>query len=106
MTSGADDSYPGDRLSAIIGGGRGRDGTIWASPHTYSGYNTTPFLVLPKNPTSTAGGCDRRLPSTSHNVMVVCLADGSVRAVSQGVSPHTWWSAITPSGGETLGSDW
>ncbi len=36
----------------------------------------------------------------------VGLGDGSVRFVSQGVSPNTWWSALTPAGGETLGSDW
>jgi prepilin-type N-terminal cleavage/methylation domain-containing protein len=36
----------------------------------------------------------------------VALGDGSVRFVSQGVSPNTWWFALTPNGGETLGSDW
>jgi prepilin-type N-terminal cleavage/methylation domain-containing protein len=34
------------------------------------------------------------------------LGDGSVRFVSQGVSPQTWWSAQTPAGNEVLGSDW
>jgi prepilin-type N-terminal cleavage/methylation domain-containing protein len=36
----------------------------------------------------------------------VGLGDGSVRFVSQGISGRTWWSAMTPSGGEVLGSDW
>lgn len=38
--------------------------------------------------------------------MVVGLADGSVRNVSQGMSAITWTRACTPNGGETLGSDW
>jgi prepilin-type N-terminal cleavage/methylation domain-containing protein/prepilin-type processing-associated H-X9-DG protein len=36
----------------------------------------------------------------------VTLGDGSVRFVSQGLSGTTWWSAMTPSGGEVLGPDW
>jgi len=36
----------------------------------------------------------------------VGLGDGSVRFVSQGVSATTWWYALTPNGGEVLGSDW
>jgi prepilin-type N-terminal cleavage/methylation domain-containing protein/prepilin-type processing-associated H-X9-DG protein len=36
----------------------------------------------------------------------VALGDGSVRFVAQGVSPNTWWAALTPAQGEVLGSDW
>jgi prepilin-type N-terminal cleavage/methylation domain-containing protein len=36
----------------------------------------------------------------------VGLADGSVRFVSQGVNPNTWWAAMTIQGGEVLPSDW
>jgi len=36
----------------------------------------------------------------------VGLGDGSVRFVNQGVGPITWWAAITPNSGDTLGSDW
>jgi prepilin-type N-terminal cleavage/methylation domain-containing protein len=42
----------------------------------------------------TTGGCQ------------VLLGDGSVRNVTPGVSVTTWNAAITPDGGETLGSDW
>jgi prepilin-type N-terminal cleavage/methylation domain-containing protein len=34
------------------------------------------------------------------------LGDGSVRFVAQSISPNTWWYALTPAGGEVLGSDW
>ncbi len=50
--------------------------------------------------------CDPRLASTGHAAMQVGMADGSVRGVSSGVSGNTWWAAVTPNGGETLGSDW
>jgi prepilin-type processing-associated H-X9-DG protein len=36
----------------------------------------------------------------------VALGDGSVRFVGLGVSNATWWAALTPAGGETLGKDW
>jgi hypothetical protein len=38
--------------------------------------------------------------------MQVGMADGSVRGVNSGVSGNTWWAALTPNGGETLGPDW
>jgi prepilin-type N-terminal cleavage/methylation domain-containing protein/prepilin-type processing-associated H-X9-DG protein len=47
------------------------------------------------------------LPSTGHTGgIMVGMADGSVRLVSQGVSPATWWYAVTPNSGDLLGSDW
>jgi prepilin-type N-terminal cleavage/methylation domain-containing protein len=36
----------------------------------------------------------------------VGLGDGSVRFLNTGVSPATWWAAVTPRGGEVLPSDW
>jgi prepilin-type N-terminal cleavage/methylation domain-containing protein len=36
----------------------------------------------------------------------VLLGDGSARMVGTGISKTTWDAAITPSGGEVLGSDW
>jgi prepilin-type N-terminal cleavage/methylation domain-containing protein len=99
---GNDDSYPGDRLSAVFGGGIGQDKVAWLQGVS------SKFQVQPKNPTAKApdGKCDRRLASTPHTVMNVCLGDGSVRAVSDGISPATWAAALTPAGGEVLGSDW
>jgi hypothetical protein len=34
------------------------------------------------------------------------MADGSVRLASPSISLRTWNAALTPAGGETLGSDW
>jgi prepilin-type N-terminal cleavage/methylation domain-containing protein/prepilin-type processing-associated H-X9-DG protein len=36
----------------------------------------------------------------------VALGDGSVHFVAQGISGVTWWSSMTPNGGEVLGADW
>jgi prepilin-type N-terminal cleavage/methylation domain-containing protein len=56
--------------------------------------------------TGPSSQCDPRVTQTGHAAMQVGLADGSVRGVSSGVSGTTWWAAVTPSGGETLGTDW
>jgi len=51
--------------------------------------------------------CIWALPQTPHTgVIQVGLGDGSVRSVANAVSTTTWWSAVTPNGGEVLGSDW
>jgi Protein of unknown function (DUF1559) len=51
--------------------------------------------------------CDPRLASAPRSSgILVGLGDGSVRFVSAGISPTTWWSACTPDQGEVLGSDW
>jgi hypothetical protein len=100
---GGDDSYPGDRLSAVFGGGHGTGTMVWLQ-----GVNSK-FQVQPRNPlagASAGGQCDRRLASTPHPNMNVGLADGSVRTVSGAISPLTWAEALTPAGGEVLGSDW
>jgi prepilin-type N-terminal cleavage/methylation domain-containing protein len=53
------------------------------------------------------GLCDGGIPSSPHaGGIVTGLADGSVRFASGGISSATWWAALTPAGGETLGSDW
>jgi prepilin-type N-terminal cleavage/methylation domain-containing protein len=52
------------------------------------------------------GNCDPTRTSTSHDVMVAGLVDGSVRTLSASMSGTTWWAAVTPSGSEVLGADW
>jgi len=53
------------------------------------------------------GNCDPTLAATSHaGGMQVGLADATVRTLSPNLSGTTWWAAVTPRGGEVLGSDW
>jgi prepilin-type N-terminal cleavage/methylation domain-containing protein len=76
-----------------------------APPGQLGGYTQSPPFQIQPSPYST--NCDNRLPSSGHTaVMQVGLGDGSVRGVSSSVSATTWWSAVTPNGGEVLGSDW
>lgn len=60
------------------------------------------FQVRPK-----LADCDPRVAQTPHTGgMLVALFDGSVRILSAGMSPSTYWAAVTPAGGEVLGDDW
>jgi prepilin-type N-terminal cleavage/methylation domain-containing protein/prepilin-type processing-associated H-X9-DG protein len=71
------------------------------------GFPTGPAAMFQSNCRGVPSSCDGNRASTPHTGGInVALADGSVRFVSQSVSPGTWWSAMTPSGGEVLGSDW
>ena len=55
----------------------------------------------------TPSSCDGNRASTAHTtVIIVALADGSVRPVSSSIDPATWWAAMTPQGGELLSSGW
>ena len=58
----------------------------------------------------TMGGSRNRcsiLPVSPHSAGIQCaMGDGSVRFVNASVTGITWWAAITPQGGEILGSDW
>ena len=91
------DSYPGDRLSSVFGGGRGRDGVVFTF-----GANSK-FQVNPRNPlanSANGGLCDRRLASTQHTNMQVGLADGSIRGMSGSIANAVWFALLTPAGGE------
>jgi prepilin-type N-terminal cleavage/methylation domain-containing protein len=60
------------------------------------------FQVQPRD-----GSCDPTRASTPHaGGIVTGLADGSVRTLAPSMSGDTWWAAVTPRGGEVLGSDW
>jgi len=101
-TPGSDDSYPGDRLSCIFGGGTGNDFS-WLTGLAAM------FQVQPANPTDPAGKCDVRLASTSHAAMQAALADGSVRSIAPTISAQTWFAVLTPSAvpaEKPIGSDW
>src|SRR5262249_49791063 len=100
-TSGGQDSYPADRLSAVFGGGRGRDGIIWRRGAA------SKFLVQPIPFLRNPGRGARRVASPPHPAgMSAALGDGSVRFLAAGMSADTWWAACPPAGGEVLPSDW
>jgi prepilin-type N-terminal cleavage/methylation domain-containing protein len=102
ISGGSDDSFPGDRVSPVFGGGYSSDGTRW-----YVGTDSVPYIFGVPAPNTTSGPCDRGVASSPHSgVIEVAMCDGSVRGVSRSVSPQTWWFALTRNGGEVLGSNW
>ncbi len=120
-----DASIPCSDPSAL---NRGNAGNVWGRasgngsltapgttpPSTYGPYfanqlvgPTYQFQVQPIWGKSSPGMCDYRLPSSPHSGGIdVLLGDASVRFVSKGIAAATWWAALTPAGGEALGSDW
>ena len=81
----------------------GPDGTSAAGYIT--GAATRPQFAPTWN--SRTSQCDYRLASAPRSSgIMVCLGDGSIRMVTSGISGDTWWAAMTPTGGEILGSDW
>jgi prepilin-type N-terminal cleavage/methylation domain-containing protein len=65
----------------------------------------TPTVAFQVRPT--IAECDPRVPQTPYSGgLLVTLADGSVRLVGAGITPGTFWAAVTPAGGEVLGLDW
>jgi prepilin-type N-terminal cleavage/methylation domain-containing protein len=66
-----------------------------------------PKSIFQVQPTPFLGNCDPTRAATSHTGgILVGMADGSVRTLAPSLSGNTWWAAVTPSGGEVLGSDW
>jgi len=53
-----------------------------------------------------ASVCMCRAVSPHTGGLNVGMGDGSVRHLTTAVSATTWMAAVTPQGGETLGSDW
>jgi prepilin-type N-terminal cleavage/methylation domain-containing protein len=50
--------------------------------------------------------CDARVAQTPHRSgMLVALADGTVRTLAPGMAETVYWSAVTPSGNETVSLD-
>ncbi len=72
------------------------------------GFPTGAAAIFQSNCKGVPSSCDGNRASTPHGAggIQVGLGDGSVRTVSPGVSPNTWWAALTPSNGDVLGNDW
>jgi prepilin-type N-terminal cleavage/methylation domain-containing protein len=87
--------YPGFEISFFLAAGNA--GQTAVGPASKFQIQPSPFN----------GNCDPLRASSAHTaVMNGLLGDGSVRTLSAGISPTTWWWACTPSGGEVLASDW
>jgi prepilin-type N-terminal cleavage/methylation domain-containing protein len=73
----------------------------------YALFNVGPAAAPQIRPINFRTSTSNRQPSSMHTgVIVVGLADGSARSVSEGISSLTWWYACTPQGGELLSADW
>jgi len=70
--------------------------------------NAAIFQQRPPNGTpNNAATCDGGRASSPHTGGInASLGDGSVRFVSNNITPVTWWAAFTPAGNEVLGPDW
>jgi prepilin-type processing-associated H-X9-DG protein len=67
----------------------------------------TAAIFQPQPMGTSPANCDGGRASSPHTGGInVGLGDGSVRFVSNSVSPTTWWYALTPAGSEVLGSNW
>jgi prepilin-type N-terminal cleavage/methylation domain-containing protein len=56
---------------------------------------------------SPAATCQYTRPQAPRTAgILVALVDSSVRMVSSGISPNTWWLAVQPGDGAPLPSDW
>jgi prepilin-type N-terminal cleavage/methylation domain-containing protein len=84
-------------------------GDVGSSKEDYR-ISETKFQVRPRVPdlkNPQPDDCYSGLPHTPYSAgMLVALADGSVRMVSAGVSNRTFWNAVMPADGNSLGSDW
>jgi prepilin-type N-terminal cleavage/methylation domain-containing protein len=90
-------------------------GTNWGDPlldffaPVYNALPTgtiTPAYTIQVRPNFQVN-CDPIRPSSGHTaVIMVALGDGSVRPVSQAISPTTWFYANVPNDGQVLANDW
>jgi prepilin-type processing-associated H-X9-DG protein len=90
--------------------GTGRDRfnncAYWAPVYTLKAGVLTPVGPLPQiAPSETT--CNSFTAQGAHpGSMQICMADGSVRGVTEGVSLPTWCAVLTPANGELIGNDW
>lgn len=67
--------------------------------------NSTPTVTFQVRPQ--IDDCNPRVPQSPYpGGLLAGLGDGSVRTIAPGISPATFWAAVTPAGGEVPGNDW
>jgi len=89
-------------------------GTIWScnwgadqswSPAFGAFVTGNPNAMFQLQPTDATS--NQKLASTPHpGTIQLGMADGPVRQESDGLTPATWWAAVDPNDGATLGTDW
>ena len=73
---------------------------------SWNGYSIGPGSKFQVQPTPFQGNCDPTLASSPHTGGIhVAMGDASVRFLSSGITPYTWWYLCTPAGGETIPDD-
>lgn len=73
---------------------------------SWNGYSIGPASKFQVQPRPFNGGCDPTMASSPHTGGIqIALADGSVRFLSNSVTPFTWWYLSTPNGDEVLPHD-
>jgi type II secretory pathway pseudopilin PulG len=73
---------------------------------SWNGYSFGPVSKFLVRPTPYNGACDPTLASSPHTGGIgATFADGSVRVLSNRITPYTWWYLCTPAGGEVLSAD-
>jgi hypothetical protein len=87
-------------------------GTLWGPAGDNARYAPAFAMEAPWDdgtkfqPSPTPANCNVAYPSTAHlGGMVVAMADGSARAVSQSISAQTFHALCTPNGGDVIGMD-
>jgi hypothetical protein len=62
------------------------------------------FQIAPRFGLHLDSECNPRVAQTPHKSgMMVCLGDGSARALRPGLTPAVYWAMVTPAGGEVIG---
>jgi hypothetical protein len=104
--------WPGETTNSIpssitAAGGFGIAYPTAMTPDPANG-NAMEWKLPQANPSLGGNGtCDPTTANGGHTGgVLVSMADGSVHLVSAAVSQKSWNAALTPAGGETMGSDW
>jgi prepilin-type N-terminal cleavage/methylation domain-containing protein len=80
--------------------------TMGYTPGYGSGIGVSP-IIQGKQVATTYQLCDPEAVQGGHaGSMQVCLSDGSVKGVTQGVSQNSWYAAVIPNDSQTPGQDW
>jgi prepilin-type N-terminal cleavage/methylation domain-containing protein len=117
-----------EKVAFCGGNPAGYGGTLWADNVVSTGSNlmwvplvgwvipgvggtVSPNIIPQFNVTNPLSCAHRTLPSSGHvGVLQVAMGDGSVHAISEGISsttaPYTFNAAMIPNDGVPLGSDW